>query len=58
MFWSLLRWVLGITAMEERLAGMEERINMLEQVTPPPPPAPARILRTLVPLLGCTPAVA
>jgi hypothetical protein len=40
MFWSLLRWVLGITAMEERLAGMEERINMLEQVTPPPPPAP------------------
>lgn len=38
MIWSLLRWVLGITAMEDRLYTMEERIALLEQVFPPPPP--------------------
>lgn len=37
MLWSLLRRLLGITAVEERLALMEERVNLLEQLIPPPP---------------------
>jgi hypothetical protein len=40
MLWSILRWVLGVTAMEDRLCAMEERVSMLEMVVPPPRPGP------------------